>query len=369
MKMIQLVTQMEAGGAQRVAYLLKEEFHRRGHDSRLLFLYTKRPAYAGKPRVESLLDHPPSPVDYFKIMIHLAQLLSREKPDVFITHTHYANVMGHTISSLLRVPSRIAVQHNPTHTYPSLARVADRLLGSIGAYSHNVAVAGTVTDSIAQYPMAYLTRVTKVFNGVPEPAPSLPRHVTRNRWNIPPEAPLLINVGRFSHQKNQEFLIRLIEKDQKLHLVLVGDGELRELLHGLAVDLKVTDRVHFTGEVRQDEVMELISASDIYVLPSRFEAASVVMLEAMLLGIAIVSNDIPSAREFLGEDAILVDTTVPDKWLKAIRTLLARPDMASELTTRARIKAHRFTVPRMADAYEKLLHLEASPSLPERSIA
>jgi glycosyltransferase involved in cell wall biosynthesis len=369
MKIIQLVTQMEAGGAQRVAYLLKQEFHRRGHDSRLLFLYTKRPAYGGKPHVESLLDHSPSPIDYFKIMIRLARLLSREMPDVLITHTHYANVMGHALSSLLHVPSRIAVQHNPTHTYPYAARISDRLLGSIGAYSHNVAVAGTVTDSIARYPMAYLTRVTQVFNGVPEPNPSMPRHVTRNRWNIPLEVPLLVNVGRFSHQKNQEFLIRLIEKDKTLHLLLVGDGELRELFNGLAVDLRVTDRVHFTGEVRQDEVIELISASDIYVLPSRFEAASVVMLEAMLLGIPIVSNDIPSGREFLGEDAVLADTAVPDRWLNSIRMLLARPDVVSEMATRARIRAHRFTVPRMADGYEKLLDPEAGPILPERSIA
>jgi glycosyltransferase involved in cell wall biosynthesis len=355
MKIIQLVTQMEAGGAQRVAYLLKNELDLRGYDSRLWFLYTKRPAYASESQVYSLLGHSPSPLDYFKILIRLARLIHAEKPDVLITHTHYANVMGHVVSSLLRVRNRIAVQHNPTHTYPRVVRVADRLAGSIGAYSRNVAVSKTVQDSVAEYPRAYRKRVTTVFNGVPEPGPTVSRQVTRQRWNIPLGATLLVNVGRHSLQKNQEFLIRLLQTDTSLHLLLVGDGELRESLRVLAVKLQVVDRVHFTGEVNPADVAALISASDIFVLPSRFEAVSMVMLEAMLLGIPIISNDIPSAREFLAEDGVLVDTAFPDRWLSAIRMLLDNPSLVSEMAARAKAKAQRFTVPRMADAYEELI--------------
>jgi glycosyltransferase involved in cell wall biosynthesis len=355
MKIIQLVTQMEAGGAQRVAYLLKNELDLRGYDSRLWFLYTKRPAYAREPGVYSLMGHSPSPLDYFKIFIRLARLMAVEKPDVLITHTHYANVMGHLVSSVLRVRNRIAVQHNPTHTYPRVVRVADRLAGSIGAYSRNVAVSKTVEDSIAQYPRAYRNRVTTVFNGVPEPGPTPPRDVTRKQWNIPLDATLLVNIGRFSLQKNQEFLIRLLQKDTSLHLLLVGDGELRESLRGLALELQLVDRVHFTGEVSPDTVSALTSASDIFVLPSLFEAVSMVMLEAMLLGVPVLSNDIPSGREFLAQDGILMDTAFPEKWLSAIRMLVEQPEMVSEMTARAKTKAQRFTVPRMADAYEELI--------------
>jgi glycosyltransferase involved in cell wall biosynthesis len=309
-----------------------------------------------------ILDRPPSPTDYFKVLIRLARLISRENPDALITHTHYANLMGHAVSALARVPRRIAVQHNPTHTYPRAARIADNLLGSIGGYTHNVAVAKTVADSMADYPSTYLNRVTTVFNGVPQPVPGAPRDTTRNRWNIPLRAPLLVNVGRFSVQKNQEFLIRLIQNAKELHLVLVGDGELRESLHRVAGELQLADRIHFTGEVSPADVSALVSAADIYVLPSIYEAASVVMFEAMLLGIPILSNDIPSAREFLGEDAVIVDTAFPEKWLTAIGKLLDRPQLASDMAARARAKAQRFTLPRMADSYEELLAPEALPA-------
>jgi len=364
MKIIQLVTQMEAGGAQRVAYLLKNEFEQRGYDSSLWFLYTKRPAYARLPRVYSLLDHPPSLVDYFRVFIRLVRLIFTERPDVLITHTHYANVLGHVLSTLLCVRNRIAVQHNPTHTYPRAARIADRLVGTIGVYSRNVAVCRTVTDSISHYPHTYRKRVATVFNGIPEPAPGAPRDKTRQRWNIPLEVRLLVNVGRFSLQKNQEFLIRLIQGDINLHLLLVGDGELRGSIQSLAAQLRVIDRVHFTGEVNSDDVCSLISAGDIFVLPSRYEAASIALLEAMMLGIPIISNDIPSTQEFLAGDGVLVDTAFPEKWLAMIRVLLDRPNMATEMADCARRRAQRFTVPRMADAYEELL-VPTGPVLPK----
>jgi len=275
--------------------------------------------------------------------------------------------MGQVLSALLRVRTRIAVQHNPTHTYPRVVRIVDRLIGSIGVYSRNVAVCGTVVESIAHYPHTYRNRITTVFNGAPEPAPSAPRHMTRNWWNIPLKATLLVNVGRFSLQKNQAFLIRLIQEDTSVHLLLVGDGELNESLHELAVHLQVIDRVHFTGEVSPDQVSSLISASDIFALPSRYEAASMALLEAMLLGIPVISSDIPSSREFLAEGGILVDTAFPERWLSAIRMLLDRPDIASEMATRAKIRAQRFTLPRMADAYEELI-VPIEPLCPARSL-
>jgi glycosyltransferase involved in cell wall biosynthesis len=340
---------MEAGGVQRVAYLLKKELDNRRYDSTIWFLYTKRPAYAGVSGIHSLMDHPPSPLDYLKIIIRLARMIHREKPDVLITHTYYSNVLGHILSTALGVRSRVAVQHNPVHSYPRAARIADSLVGSIGVYTANVAVSQTVAESLARYPRSYRDRIEVVYNGVPSPPEPAPRDVTRL------DAAVLVNVGRFSEQKNQSFLIRLLASNKDLHLLLVGDGELREQLHNLPVQLNIQDRVHFTGEVSPDEVASLISCSDVFVLPSLFEAVGLVVLEAMVLGKPVVSNDIPSSREFIGNDGVIVDIAFPGKWLTSIQNLLDRPEIASERVARAMEKARRFTVPRMADGYESTM--------------
>jgi glycosyltransferase involved in cell wall biosynthesis len=74
-----------------------------------------------------------------------------------------------------------------------------------------------------------------------------------------------------------------------------------------------------------------------------------------VLGKPVVSNDIPSSREFIGNDGVIVDIAFPGKWLTSIQNLLDRPEIASERVARAMEKARRFTVPRMADGYESTM--------------
>jgi glycosyltransferase involved in cell wall biosynthesis len=355
MKIIQLITCMEAGGVQRVGSLLKSEFDLRGYDSTIWFLYMKRPAYANVTGIDSLLNHPPSSREYFTILIRLARMIRKEKPDVLISHTYYANVLGHILSTILGVRRRIAVQHNPTRSYPRMARIADSISGSIGLYTHNVVVSKTVAESVSKYSRSYRKRLSIVCNGVPAPSDPAPRNVTRLRWNIPLEARVLVHVGRLCLQKNQEFLIQLLREGKDLHLLLVGDGELREWLYKLSIQLGVSDRVHFTGEVSPDDVPSLISCGDVFALPSIFEAVGLVVLEAMAVGVPVVSNDIPSSREFIEDDGILVDIASPQKWLSTIQTLLDRPEWVPEMLKRAKARVRRFTVARMVNGYEALL--------------
>jgi glycosyltransferase involved in cell wall biosynthesis len=361
MKILQIVTQMEAGGAQRVAYLLHTELRSRGHESELCFLYQKRPAYARTADLFPLLDSSPSLVGYGQIILNLIRLVHREKPDAIITHTHYANVLGQAIAWLMNVRIRISVHHNPVDTYPRAARRADRILGAIGVYSDSVAVSRTVAASMDKYARSYRDRLHVVYNGTPAAHRPSPRPLVRKRWNIPENAPLLVHVGRLSRQKNQEFLLRLLPKNPALHLLLVGDGELGAPLHSLAGEYGIGERVHFTGEVSPEEVSSLVASADIFVFPSLFEAVGMVMLEAMLLGVPVISSDIPSSREFLSGDGLLVDTAKSEKWLEAIDSLLRSPAYASAMADRAKERARRFTVARMADGYEQIIEAIDEP--------
>ena len=355
MKILQIVTQMEAGGAQRVAHLLQQEFEARGHTSELLFLYVKRPAYASARNTSSLMSHPPTAIGYVRILVRLAKLLRSQRPDVVITHTHYAAIMGATVAKLAGVSRRLAVLHNPVNTFPSLARIADYVLGSTGIYTHTVAVSQTVAASVAAYPRPYRKRLSVIYNGIPEPAIPPARDVIRKQQAIPLNATLLVNVGRFSHQKNQAFLLHLLAKNKALHLLLVGDGELRYELQSQIAQLGIQDRVHVTGEVTSAEVNAFVACSDVFVLPSLFEAVGMVVLEAMALGVPVLASDIPSSHEFLGEDGFIADLATPEVWLAFIACVKSEPDRVREMVARARLKVQEFTVQRMAERYESVL--------------
>src|ERR1700733_10120360 len=103
MKVIQIVTQMEGGGAQRVAYLLHKDFLDRGYEAELWFLYLKRPAYAGEFGVRVLCAKRPSAWGCVALCGRLWRWLRTSRPDAVITHTHYANILGLSVGWLAQV--------------------------------------------------------------------------------------------------------------------------------------------------------------------------------------------------------------------------------------------------------------------------
>ncbi len=362
MKIVQLVTQAEAGGAQRVAYLLAQEFQRRGYDSKLWFLYRKRAAYDGLSMVRSLWPERPGLFDQFRIAGRLVSEIRRERPDIVITHTHYANVMGQCAARLCGISKRIAVHHNPLDTYPGVARLADFLLCATGAYTNIVAVSDTVSRSLDRYPQRFLRTLQRIYNGVPPAPRSAFTADLRNRWELPAEKPLLLNIGRLARQKNQQVLLGALARMPQVHLALVGDGELRQFLSQRAEELGVRNRVHFLGELDSAEIPLLLTAADIFVFPSLYEAMPLALVEAMRAGIPIVASDIPAHREILAEGGVLTQPD-PAEFALAVGALIGNVEERARLAAIARSRAELFTVEKMVYGYERLFENETAPAL------
>ena len=137
------------------------------------------------------------------------------------------------------------------------------------------------------------------------------------------------HVGRFSPQKNHEFLIDIFasvhEQCPDSVLLLVGDGELRAQIELKVQDLGLQDHVIFTG-VRSD-VANLMQAMDVFVFPSLYEGLPVTMVEAQAAGLpCFISDKVP-------KDCILTDlvtqiplTALPSQWCESIlRSSLSLP--------------------------------------------
>ena len=98
----------------------------------------------------------------------------------------------------------------------------------------------------------------------------------------------IISVGMLYFEKKQDITIKamsqLIKKHPKLKLTIVGDGEERENLEKLVNDLGLSNFVEFTGDIKNDKVMKLMSKSYIFIMPSINEGFGIVYLEAMKAG-------------------------------------------------------------------------------------
>lgn len=105
------------------------------------------------------------------------------------------------------------------------------------------------------------------------------------------------HIGRFSYQKNHEFLIDTFYKVSKqlpqARLLLIGEGPMEEFIKEKVKILGLTDKVFFAGQ--RSDVSDLLHAMDVFCLPSRFEGLGIVLIEAQTSGLpCLMSIQVPN---------------------------------------------------------------------------
>src|SRR6202043_979573 len=139
----------------------------------------------------------------------------------------------------------------------------DMLAGSLGLYTANIINSASTWAEFARYPARYRRSMILIEHGLDAPAPARNREETRRHFDLPLAAPILLNVGRLTAQKNQDVLIRALACLPRAHLVLAGAGPKDEAFHALAVTLGVDDRLHMLGAVPANGIADLYAAADL----------------------------------------------------------------------------------------------------------
>ena len=155
---------------------------------------------------------------------------------------------------------------------------------------------------------------------------------------------VILTVGNLVSRKGQDMVIRalpdLCRRVPDLVYLIVGDGPYRGELEKLAVDLGVRDRVVFVGRVPDQELPELYSLCEVFVMVSRarleendVEGFGIVLLEANACGKPVVggrSGGVPDAL-VEGITGLLVDPLKPAEITEALARLLTNQDLATSL--------------------------------------
>ncbi len=157
-------------------------------------------------------------------------------------------------------------------------------------------------------------------------------------FNLPTNVPLVAFVGDLrTPRKNVGLILHAMTLLPELHLVVAGDLTASPY-PALAEKLGIADRVHFIGKTV--EVARLIRSVDVFVLPSRYEAHPLVVMEAMASGVpVIVSSNVASTEEFRDVVLILNNLDAPEELVSLISGLLSEPARMSSYSLMAR----RFT--------------------------
>ena len=161
-------------------------------------------------------------------------------------------------------------------------------------------------------------------------------------------------VGTFKRQKGHAVLIAALgaieTRVPRLHVLLVGEGELSDDIRTQVEDAGLTGRVHFLGSRR--DVPALLAASDSFVLPSLWEGLPVALVEAMASALPVVATAVSGTRQVMidGETGFLVPPDDAPALARAIVELLSDPARASEMGVagRRRVVTH-FGAPAQAE--------------------
>lgn len=183
----------------------------------------------------------------------------------------------------------------------------------------------------------------------------------RQELGIPEEAVVMGAAGRLVEQKGYDLLLAaaasVLERGAPLHIVMAGDGPLREALETQVRRLGIAGSVHWLGF--QENVPLFLRQLDVFLLPSRFEGFPIALVEALASGLPCIATPVGGVSEMVGEDgALVVPAESPEDLAEAMRQMLS-PEVRARYAARGPGIAQQFSIHRMAGQfsalYERLL--------------
>lgn len=164
----------------------------------------------------------------------------------------------------------------------------------------------------------------------------------RRRLGIPPEGPVISYVGKLVPRKGVDTLVEAMgilaaRSAGAPRLVMAGIGGMREPLEQRAAELGVADRITWLGKVPHDDVGWVMSAGDVFVLPSLSEGLPTVVCEAMACGLPVVATAVDGTPEIVDDPAtgLLVQPHDAGGLAAALARVLDHPDMARAMGAEA----------------------------------
>lgn len=167
----------------------------------------------------------------------------------------------------------------------------------------------------------------------------------------------LIQISRFTGQKDQDTLIKAFSKlDKRYKLLLVGDGPRKSICEEVAKQLKIEDRVEFLG-VRMD-VPDLILSSDIVIQSSHWEGFGLTAIEGMAAGKPVIASDVPGLSDIVRGYGLVFE---PENGTQLAQQIVSLQDgnLYEEVSNKCRERSVDFSISAMTNnlivLYESLI--------------
>jgi glycosyltransferase involved in cell wall biosynthesis len=361
-RILLLSTSMGMGGADQQLLSAALELRSRGHEVRIVSLTPLGEmgarAQAAGLATESLEMRRGIPDP--RGLLRLVRLVRAWHPTVLHSHMLHANLMARALRPFTRIPAVVSTIHN---IYEG-GRV--RMLGyrlSNGLVDHMTIISQAAADRFIRDRIVPRALLEVVPNGVDteryRSVPAGTRERLRVSLGLGGEFAWLA-VGRFEVAKDHPNMLRAFARVRATWpdavLLLVGRGSLQAEVEALAGTLGLDGRVRFVGT--REDVPELMTIADGYVMSSAWEGMPMVLLEAAAAGLPIVATRVGGNQEVVqeGVSGFLVPPSDDQALAAAMLRLMALPETERRaMGARGREQVRRdYGLERVVDRYETI---------------
>lgn len=343
MKILHVITSLRTGGAEKLMVDLLPRLRDLGNEVELLlFDGTRTPFYEELEQTGIKIHHLSiggnvyNPLNIFRLRKYLKNY------DIIHTHNTACQLFA-AICSVLCSVVFTTTEHNTTNRRRdwSWYKPLDRWMYS--RYSKVICISDQALTSLEKF-HGYHHRNCIIYNGI-----NLNKYL--KQITTPQTTEFIITmIAGFRYQKDQDTLIKAMSTlPDNYKLWLVGDGERRNILENLVIELNLTDRVKLLG-IRND-VPQILEQSHISVFSSHWEGFGLAAVEGMASGRPLIASDVNGLREIVKDYGILFPHQDANALANEIKSLCENQDKYFQVAQKCQERAKQYDISIMANKY------------------
>lgn len=355
MNILYLITGLGLGGAEKVVVGLAEQMHSLGHKVKIAYLKGEAIVTPKSIDIEFICLEFDSLSRFIPASKKYRSLIKEFKPDVVHAHMVHANIFARLNRIGCNVPKLICTAHN-SNEGGRLRMLAYRYTNHLSDINTNVSC--EASDSLIAKGAFSKQNLITVYNGIDLEKFNKFNKIEKNINN----KIKFLSVGRFNEQKDYPNLLNAIAllKDnltENIKFYIAGDGELRNAIESLIMELEITNFVELLG--KRSDIPELLNEAKFFILPSKHEGLPTVVIEAMACQTYVISTNCGGSAEIMGITGKLIPTQDSIALSEAINDVLVLGNAAIEknnLDARKRVEdifSLQVSVNKWLELYEK----------------
>jgi len=328
MKIVFFDGNLREGGAERVISILANKFADQGDDVEIILYYDDDIFYKLNPQIKiSIIESQTGTKRKLKNIAWLCKYISKDT-DVLISFLAMFNIIAIIASKIARIPVIVADRNDPRKVPSNWGM---RLIRNC-TYCFADRVVLQTEYNKKYFPLAVQKKSAVIYNPINIGNKSGLAMQNKKQKKI-------VSVGRLIPQKNHRILLKAFleihKKYPDYYLVIYGEGPERKYIEEVIVDNQLESSVYLPGIV--ENVLDNICDAEMFVLCSDYEGMPNVLIEAMGIGLPVISTKVSGATELIShkENGLLVDVGDVTGLYKAMELYLLDKDVRDRCSRNA----------------------------------